>query len=130
MPWNFLISTQHVTIRARAFIQSCCAFYRCSATNAPRFFRKNLSNDFLNNNPQVIEENINLICFYVDQKIVYLIHQELFNYQKINKLKRYEKIIISIFAYISLLTKRLRSTLILNKDIYNCVMTWSLDLVT
>lgn len=62
------------------------------------------------------------VCTHVGQRVVYLIVQALFNYQKVTKLKRYDKIITSIFADVHILTKRLRIALTPNRDIYNSIV--------
>ncbi len=64
---------------------------------------------------------IQSVCSRVGQGVVYSILQELFNYPKVNKPKRYEKTITSVFADVRLLTKRLRAALTPNRDIYNSI---------
>lgn len=50
-------------------------------------------------------------CFQVRQEIVYLIFQKLLNYPWKNKLKRFEKPVISIIADICFLVKRLQAAI-------------------
>lgn len=52
-----------------------------------------------------------------------MILQELFNYPKIHKPKKYEKSIISVFADVRILTKQLRAVLIRNRNIYDSIAT-------
>lgn len=52
----------------------------------------------------------------VGQGVVYLIFQEIFNYLRINKPKRYDKPIMQIFAEVYYFYKRFQIVMILNKD--------------
>lgn len=45
-------------------------------------------------------DKLKSICIEIDQRVVYLIIQELFYYPKINKSKRYKKLVMHIFAKI------------------------------
>lgn len=74
-----------------------------------------MNDNFLNN----IIIKLKSIYFHIDQKIVYLIFQKLFNYTKVIKLKQYDKTIINIFTDIQMLIKCLKIALTLDKDIYD-----------
>ena len=43
-------------------------------------------------------EKLRTVCSHVDQRVVYSILQKLLNYPYINKLKRFEKSVVSRFA--------------------------------
>lgn len=85
-----------------------------------------MSNDLFNNiidtdNLQAMWAKLQSVCFHVGQGVVCSIFQELFNYPKVNKPKKYEKTITSIFADVQILTKRLRAALTPNRNIYNSI---------
>lgn len=52
-------------------------------------------------------EKLHTICFQVGQGMVYSILQELLNYLRNNKLKGFEKLVMSVFADIRFLIKQL-----------------------
>lgn len=57
----------------------------------------------------------------VGQEIVYLVLQEILNYPRIHKLKRYIKPEVEIFAEIRLLCKRLKTRMIVGHDGFDTI---------
>ena len=85
-----------------------------------------MSDDLFNNiididDSQAMWAKLQSVCSHVGQGVVYSIFQELFNYPKVNKPKGYEKTIMSVFADVRMLTKRLRAALTPNRNIYNSI---------
>ena len=62
-------------------------------------------------------QKLQVICLQVGQGVVYFILQELLNYPQNNKLKGFEKPVISIFTDIQFLIKRLQATITPNQNI-------------
>lgn len=79
---------------------------------ATRIIKEGVSDDIFNNiidltNPQEMWEKLRTVCSQVGQGVVYSILQELLNYLRINKPKGFEKPVMSIFADVRFLIKRL-----------------------
>lgn len=71
------------------------------------------------NNPKDMWDKLRNVYTKVGQRVVYLIFQELFNYPKVNKAKRYNKSVIQIFAEVQYPYKRLRIAITSGHDLYN-----------
>lgn len=72
-------------------------------------------------NPKKMWDKLKSICTEVGQGVVYSILQELLYYPKINKLKRYKKPIIQIFAEVKYLCKRFRTVITPGQDLWDII---------
>lgn len=66
-------------------------------------------------------EKLRTACSQVGQGVVYSILQELLNYLRNTKPKGFEKSVMSIFANVRFLVKRLQSTITTNRDIWDSI---------
>lgn len=74
-----------------------------------------------NDNLKDMWNKLKTIYSKVSQEVVYSIFQGFFNYPKINKLKKYNKSVIQIFAEVRYLYKRLKTAIILVCDPWNTI---------
>lgn len=93
---------------------------------ATRIIKEVVSNDIFNNiinitNPQEMWEKLCTACSQVGQGVVYFILQEILNYAHINKPKGFEKPVMSRFADVRFLVKRLQAAITLNRDIWDSI---------
>lgn len=85
---------------------------RMAVGTATRIIKEGVSDDIFNNiiditNPQEMWEKLRTACSQVGQGVVYSILQELLNYPRNTKPKGFEKSVMSIFADVRFLVKRL-----------------------
>lgn len=66
-------------------------------------------------------EKICTTCSEIGQSIVYSILQEILNYAQINKPQGFEKPVMSRFADVQFLVKRLQAAITPNKDIWDSI---------
>lgn len=66
-------------------------------------------------------EKLRATCSQIGQGVVYFILQELLNYPRINKPKGFEKPVMSIFADVQFLIKRLQVAITPNRDIWDSI---------
>lgn len=89
---------------------------------ATRIINKGVSDDIFNNiidmtKLQEMLYKLCTTCSHVDQRVVYLLLQELSNYHRNNKPKRVEKPAMSIFANVRFLIKQLQDAITPDRDI-------------
>lgn len=72
-------------------------------------------------NFQDIWHKLKSIYTKIGQEVIYLIFQKLFNYPKINKLKKYNKPVIQIFTEIKYLCKCLCTIINLSYNLWNTI---------
>lgn len=61
------------------------------------------------------------ICSKISQKVAYSIFQELLNYLRINKLKKYDKSVMQIFVEVEYLCKCFYTMMNLRQDIWDTI---------
>lgn len=93
---------------------------------ATRIINEGVSDDIFNNIIDVTKlqemwHKLRTACSQVDQRVVYLILQELLDYTRNNKPKRFEKPVMSIFADVRFLIKQLRDDITPGRDIWNSI---------
>ena len=71
--------------------------------------------------PKEMWEKLKSVCTEVGQGVVYLILQELFDYPSNNKPKRYDKLVMQVFAKVKYLCKRLRSAITPGRDLWDMI---------
>lgn len=79
---------------------------------ATQIIKKSVSDNIFNNIIDIIDfkemwEKFCPTCSQVSQSIIYSIFQELFNYPRTNKPKRFKKLVMSRFADVQFLVKQL-----------------------
>lgn len=89
---------------------------------ATRIIKEGVSDDIFNNiiditDPKEMWDKLRAACSQVGQGVVYSILQKLLNYAHINKTKGFEKSVVSRFADVRFLVKRLRAALNPGRDI-------------
>lgn len=99
---------------------------RMAVGTATRLIREGVSDDIFNNiiditDPREMWEKLRTACSQVGQGVVYSILQELLNYPRNTKPKGFEKSVMSIFADVRFLVKRLRSAITPNRDIWDSI---------
>lgn len=99
---------------------------RIAKGTASRIIKESVSDDIFNNiidltDPKEMWEKLRAACAQVGQGVVYSILQELLNYPQINKPKGFEKPVMSIFADIRFLIKRLRAAITPNRAIWDSI---------
>lgn len=72
-------------------------------------------------NPKEMWDKLKSICSKIGQGIVYSILQKLLNYLKTNKPKRYNKLVMQIFAEVWYLCKRLCIVMTLGRDLWDII---------
>lgn len=93
---------------------------------ATRIIKEGVSDDIFNNiigmtDPEEMWEKLRTACSQVGQGVVYSILQELLNYPRNNKPKGFEKPVMSVFANVKFLIKRLRAAIIPTRDIWDSI---------
>lgn len=91
---------------------------------ATRTIKEGVSDDIFNNiiditDLQEMWEKLRTACSQVGQGVVYSILQEILNYAQINKPKGFEKPVMSRFADVQFLVKRLQAAITPNRDIWD-----------
>ena len=71
--------------------------------------------------PKEMWDKLKSICSEIGQGVVYSILQELFNYPKINKPKRYNKPVMQIFTKVRYLCKRLHTAMTPSRDLWDTI---------
>ncbi len=99
---------------------------RMAVGTATRIIKEGVSDDIFNNiidvtDPKEMWEKLRAACSQVGQGVVYSILQELLNYPRINKPKGFEKPVMSVFADVRFLVKRLRAAITPNRDIWDSI---------
>lgn len=99
---------------------------RMAVGTATRIIKKGVSNDIFNNiiditDPREMWEKLCTTCLQVGQGVVYSILQEILNYPRVNKPKEFKKSVVSVFANVRFLVKRLRSAITPNRDIWDSI---------
>lgn len=95
---------------------------RMAVGTATRIIKEGVSNDIFNNiidvtDPNEIWQKLRTACFQVGQGVVYSILQQLLNYPRTNKPKGFEKPVMSVFANVRFLIKRLQAAITPHRDI-------------
>lgn len=98
---------------------------RMAVGTATRIIKEGVSDDIFNNIIDITDtremwEKLRTACSQVGQGVVYSILQELLNYRN-TKPKGFEKSVMSIFADVCFLVKRLRSAITPNRDIWDSI---------
>lgn len=93
---------------------------------ATRIIKEGVSNDIFNNiidvtDPQEMWQKLRTAYSQVGQGLVYSIFQELLNYPRNNKPKGFEKPVMSVFANVRFLIKRLRAAITPERDIWDSI---------
>ncbi len=93
---------------------------------ATEIIQGGVSDDLFNNimdkdDLKVLWEKLRAVCSQIGPGVVYSILQELLIYPKINRPTKFERPVISIFAEVRFLIKRLRAAVTLNKDIWDSI---------
>lgn len=93
---------------------------------ATRIIIKRVSNNIFNNiismtDAQKIWEKLCTVCFQIKQGVVYFILQELLNYLRNNKPKRFKKPVMSVFANVKFLIKQLQAAIIPIHNIWDSI---------
>lgn len=93
---------------------------------ATRIIKEGVSDDIFNNiigitDPREMWEKLRTVYSQVGQEVVYSILQELLNYLRNTKPKGFEKSVMSIFADVRFLVKRLQSAITPNRDIWDSI---------
>lgn len=99
---------------------------RMAIGTATRIIKEGVSDDIFNNiidvtDPQEMWQKLRTACSQVGQGVVYSILQELLNYPRNNKPKGFEKPVMSIFADVRSIIKRLRAAITPDCDIWDSI---------
>ena len=73
------------------------------------------------NDSKKIWDKLKSICIKIGQVVVYSIIQELLYYPKITKPRKYEKLVIQIFAKVKYPYKRLQTAITLGRDLWDMI---------
>lgn len=74
------------------------------------------------NNLKEIWDTLKKICSKVSQRVVYSVLQEIFNYPRIHKPKKYNKSVVEIFAEVYFFYKWLKVVMISRSNLFNIIV--------
>lgn len=94
---------------------------------ATRIIKESVHNDIFKNIINVTDlreiwQKLQIACSQIGQKVVYLILQKLLNYPRTNKPQGFEKPVMSIFADVRFLIKRLQAAITPDQDIWDSIV--------
>lgn len=71
------------------------------------------------NDPKAMWDILKRICSEVGQGVIYLVPQEILNYSRIHKPKRYDKPVVKIFTEVRFLHKRLNAVMTIRHNLFD-----------